>query len=80
MLKSTLAYFLSTVILNQERKETKDQTECPNKDINTRSKRSKLQLEADKKQINYLSNNQLTEGQINLLAKGLKFIPTPLTN
>ena len=27
-----------------------------------------------------LSNKELTNDQINLLAKGLKFIPTPVTN
>ena len=46
---------------------------------NTRSRRNKAQLEANKKLIKNPSNKQLTESQINLLAKGLKFIPTPLT-
>ena len=46
---------------------------------NTLSRRNKAQLEANKKRIKNLSNKQLTESQINLLAKGLKFIPTPGT-
>ena len=33
MLKSTPAYFLITVILNQGRKETKYETECANEDV-----------------------------------------------
>ena len=47
---------------------------------NTRNIRNKAQLEANKRHIKNLSNKQLTESQINLLAKGLKFIPTPVTN
>ena len=43
---------------------------------NKRTRRNKAQLEANKKHIKNLSNKQLTESQINLLAKGLKFIPT----
>ena len=46
---------------------------------NTRTRRNKAQLEANKKHIKNLSNKQLTEDQINLLGKGLKFIPTPVT-
>ena len=46
---------------------------------NKRTRRNKAQLEADKKQIKNLLNKQLTESQINLLAKGLKFILTPGT-
>ena len=46
---------------------------------NKRTRRNKAQLEADKKQIKNLSNKQLTESHINLLAKGLKFILTPGT-
>ena len=45
---------------------------------NTRSRRNKAQLEANKIHIKNLSNKQLTGSQINLLAKGLKFIPTPV--
>ena len=47
---------------------------------NTRNIRNKAQLEANKKHIKNLSNKQLTKSQIHLLAKGLKFIPTPVTN
>ena len=75
-----LTYFLSTETLKKGRRETKLQTdqECANKDVKTRSRRNKAQLEANKKHIKNLSNKQLPEGQINLLAKGLKFIPTPV--
>ena len=38
------------------------------------------QFEANKNHIKNLSNKDLTKDQINLLAKGLKFIPTPVTN
>ena len=42
-------------------------------------KQSNIQIEANKKHIKNLSNKVLSNGQINLLAKGLKFIPTPVT-
>ena len=41
--------------------------------------RSTIKLEANKTHIKNLSNKELTNDQINLLAKGLKFIPTPAT-
>ena len=37
-------------------------------------------FEANKKHIKKLSNVELTSDQVNLVAKGLKFIPTPVTN
>ena len=37
-------------------------------------------FEANKKHIKKLSNIELTSDQVNLVAKGLKFIPTPVTN
>ena len=37
-------------------------------------------FEANKQHIRNLSNKNLTSDQINLLAKGLKFIPTPVSN
>ena len=43
------------------------------------AKQSKTRLEANKKHIKNLSDKELTNDQINLLAKGLKFIPTPVT-
>ena len=46
---------------------------------NTCTKQNKARLEANKKHIKNLSNKQLTAGQINLLGKRLKFIPTPVT-
>ena len=39
----------------------------------------KVQIEANRKHIKNLSNKELSNDQINLLAKGLKFIPTPVT-
>lgn len=44
---------------------------------NNRIDRFDAQTEASKKHIKNLSNVELTIDQINLLAKGLKFIPTP---
>ena len=43
-------------------------------------KNLKTRLEANKKHIKNLSDKKLTNDQINLLAKGLKYIPTPVTN
>ena len=40
----------------------------------------KTQTEANKKHIKNLSNKEPTDDQTNLLAKGHKFIPTPVTN
>lgn len=42
-------------------------------------KRSNIQIDANKKHIKNLSHKELTNNQINLLANGLKFIPTPIT-
>ena len=42
-------------------------------------KRSDITIEANKKHIKNLSNKEHTNDRINLLAKGLKFIPTPVT-
>ena len=44
---------------------------------NNRTDRLHAQTEANKGHIKNLSNVELTTDQINLLAKGLKFIPTP---
>ena len=44
---------------------------------NNRADRLHAQTEANKGHIKNLSNVELTNDQINLLAKGLKFIPTP---
>ena len=46
---------------------------------NTPSRRNKAQLEANKKHLKSLSKKQLTEIEINILAKGFKFIPTTVT-
>ena len=55
---------------NKKRKESKR---------NKRTKQFNARLEANKKHIKNLSNNNMTTEQINLLGRGLKFIPTPLT-
>ena len=55
-------------------RKRKDRKQIKNKrNINAR-------LEKNKTHIKNLSNKDLTNDQINLLAKGLKFIPTPVTN
>ena len=46
----------------------------------TKQKNLKTPLEANKKHRKNLSDKKLTNDQINLLAKGLKYIPTPVTN
>ena len=46
----------------------------------TKEKKLKTPLEANIKHIKNLSDKKLTNDQINLLAKGLKYIPTPVTN
>ena len=43
-------------------------------------KELKTRLDANKKHIKNLSDKKLTNDQINLLVKGLKYIPTPVTN
>ena len=52
----------------KERRKTKHQKEL------------KTRLEANKKHIKNLSDKKLTNDQINLLAKGLKYISTPVKN
>ena len=44
-----------------------------------RQKRSTITITANKKHIKNLLNEELTNDQINLLTKGFKFIPTPVT-
>ena len=58
-------------IANRKRKERKNLK---------RIERINETLEANKKHIKNLSNKELTNGQISLVSKGLKFIPTPVTN
>ena len=41
---------------------------------------SSKEREANEKFLNNLSNYQLTDSQVSVLSKGLKFIPTPVTN
>ena len=47
---------------------------------NLKCKRSAKEREANEKFLNNLSNYQLTDSQVSVLSKGLKFIPTPMTN
>ena len=58
-------------IANRKRKERKNLK---------RIERTNETLEANKKHIKNLSNKELTNDQISLVSKGLKFIPTPVTN
>ena len=51
---------------------------CKQRHKTTCSRGNKPQIEA-KKRIKILLNKQLTQSRINLPAKGLKFIPTPVT-
>ena len=39
-----------------------------------------MKTESNRKYIKNLSNLELTNDQINLLSRGLKFVPTPITN
>ena len=39
-----------------------------------------MRTESNRKYIKNLSNLELTNDQINLLSRGLKFVPTPTTN
>ena len=67
----------------------RDQTETIRKTIRNRKRKVRkqkknqkqlnAQLEANEKHIKNLSNQKLTNDQINLLAKGLKFVPCPIT-
>ena len=67
--------------------EGKRVTNNPNVANKTRKERKKFKrkaqkhdiFEANKKHIKKLSNIELTSDQVNLVAKGLKFIPTPVT-
>ena len=56
---------------NRKHTERKRKT---HKDITARK------TEANKKYIKNLSNSEMTTDQINLLSRGLKFVPTPTTN
>ena len=58
-------------IANRKRKERKNLK---------RTERANETLEANKKHIKNFSNKELTNDQINLVSKGLKFIRTPVTN
>ena len=39
-----------------------------------------MKTECNRKYVKNLSNLELTNDQINLLSRGLKFVPTPITN
>ena len=55
----------TTLIRNRKRKQRK---------------RFRIVIESRKQHIKNLSDKQLTDEQISLLSRGLKFIPTPATN
>ena len=65
--------FMSTVNFEREKTLTKSAI-CT---IKSQERRKKLRCD---RYIKNLSNLELTQAQINLLSRGLKFIPTPLTN
>ena len=48
--------------------------------ITLKCRRSAKERETNEKFLNNLSNYQLTDSQVSMLSKGLKFIPTPVTN
>ena len=48
--------------------------------ITLKCRRSTKERETNEKFLNNLSDNQLTDSQVSVLSKGLKFIPTPVTN
>ena len=62
--------------INKQNQSNKKWKECKR---NKHTKQFNARLEANKKHIKNLSNNSMTTEQINLLGRGLKFIPTPLT-
>ena len=47
---------------------------------NLKCRRPAKEREGNEKFLNNLSNYQLTDSQVSVLSKGLKFIPTPVTN
>ena len=58
---------------NKKHTKTKDEKKT-RKDIRA------MKTESNRKYIKNLSNLELTNDQINLLSRGLKFVPTPTTN
>ena len=69
---------------NIKAKDKRSKTNLTNKKRKQRKKiqqqkPSNIKIEANKKHIKNLSNKELANDQINSLAKGLKFIPTPVT-
>ena len=48
--------------------------------ITLKCRRSTKERETNEKFLNNLSDNQLTDSQVSVLSKGLKFIPTPVRN
>ena len=61
----------TTLIRNRKRKQRKREKH---------RKRFQIAIESRKQHIKNLSDKQLTDEQISLLSRGLKFIPTPATN
>ena len=65
----------------QKRHPRSDQQKGEKNAEKTKHKKElKTRLEANKNHIENFSDKKLTNDQINILAKGLKYIPTPVTN
>ena len=69
---------------NNSRAKEKSKNNVPNRKRKERRKikqmnQLNIQIEANRKCTKNLSNKELSNDQVNLLAKGLKFIPTPVT-
>ena len=62
--------------INKQNLSNKKRKECKR---NKCTKQFNARLEANKKHIKNLSNNSMTTEQINLLGRGLKFIPRAVT-
>ena len=62
---------LNRMLRNRKRKQRKREKH---------RKRFQIAIESRKQHIKNMSDKQLTDEQISLLSRGLKFIPTPATN
>ena len=76
MLNSTHVYYLT---LTPEKGPNGNNRKRKVRKQKKNKKQLNAQLEANEKHIKNLSNQELTKDQINLLAKGLKFVPCPIT-
>ena len=72
----------SDTVKGTKRKQSEKRLRNRKRKVRKQKKNKKqlnAQLEANEKHIKNLSNQELTNDQINLLAKGLKFVPCPIT-